>query len=633
MDSEICVPLEFLHGIGRFLSDDLVKEKLSLAVEKRRAYILQQLEPYIRQSGYSVSLSIGETGSENGASVEEEYEDPVQISRPVSSSSSSGLSDDSMKIFMPFGTLRSQTIKCGPLYRKEKVVFLEQWRRCAAGLQGHHMIFYSSERDAKPSSIINIEGYVARPAPQALTDPKKKGATFEIVCPGKRDYQFIARTAKDMDQWVAAICQASIQHIQMSSASFPIKTRHPTPEQNRIEDPALPDFKGDIYDDAGSLPKLNKSSEDVNYDPMEPEEEIYQDIPDVSRGGNSGEDSKHKSENKQMDKTPTLPPRRPLPSIPHEDLSDGESVYDDIGQHFNSIIYNNVGAGDKEPLLPLTSGGGHNEEEDIYDDAGVGYTSRFHDTIETKEKQSNIHNVTNFETTTPTQPNSSSEYMNCAGIRNKHKATEPQTTQPNSVRVNVKSDHSHVQKKLPHIQLNMSRANEESVSNHINNKPPAINQKPLKLTKSSNANSTKPHSTQLKESTNSFHVQGGDNETKTNQQCASKEKDIQNRIKQLQLTIASGNIPVGGHHPNYKPLTTVQPNESNLYKSMKSYNDTNTSSMPRPAGTNLHSNYKSTKPLKPNTSNLHNLMHNGEATNPASQSQPPPLPPRSYRKK
>lgn len=47
----------------------------------------------------------------------------------------------------------------------------------------------------KPHTSVNIQGFVARPAPSFDNDQKKKAAAFEIVCPGKRDYQVITGAA------------------------------------------------------------------------------------------------------------------------------------------------------------------------------------------------------------------------------------------------------------------------------------------------------------------------------------------------------------------------------------------------------------------------------------------------------
>jgi len=137
----------------------------------------------------------------NSDKVDEEYEEFQELGPPlfpaklpldsqISSTSSSSVPEEYTNLSLPFTELKTVTIKCGPLWRKEKFIFLEQWRRCWAGIYGHVVLLYNSERDTKPGSSFDIQGFEARP----LTvinhkDPKKKDSAFEIVCPGKKTYQ------------------------------------------------------------------------------------------------------------------------------------------------------------------------------------------------------------------------------------------------------------------------------------------------------------------------------------------------------------------------------------------------------------------------------------------------------------
>jgi hypothetical protein len=138
----------------------------------------------------------------NVSKVEEEYEEFQELGPPVvtakfpldsqsSSTSISGVTEEYMNLSLPYSELKTMTNKYGPLWRKEKnFIFLEQWRRCWVGIHGHVLLLYNSERDVKPSSSFDIQGFEARP----LTvinhkDPKKKDSAFEIVCPGKKTCQ------------------------------------------------------------------------------------------------------------------------------------------------------------------------------------------------------------------------------------------------------------------------------------------------------------------------------------------------------------------------------------------------------------------------------------------------------------
>ncbi|XP_032670135.1 uncharacterized protein LOC116843656 [Odontomachus brunneus] len=104
---------------------------------------------------------------------------------------------------------KSKCHKCGPLHRKEgKKLFMPENRACWVALVGSHLLIYRNERHARPGTIYPIRGYMARPAPNLLPrDQQKSDSAFEIFCPGNETLQFIARTSKDMHQWVAKICE------------------------------------------------------------------------------------------------------------------------------------------------------------------------------------------------------------------------------------------------------------------------------------------------------------------------------------------------------------------------------------------------------------------------------------------
>lgn len=74
-------------------------------------------------------------------------------------------------------------------------------RSCYAGIVGNHMLVYNSEQDSRPHSVIPLLGYRGRPISGA-SDPQ---TSFEIFCPGDRTFQFVARTSRDMDEWIEAL--------------------------------------------------------------------------------------------------------------------------------------------------------------------------------------------------------------------------------------------------------------------------------------------------------------------------------------------------------------------------------------------------------------------------------------------
>ena len=101
-----------------------------------------------------------------------------------SPSSGSGRSEDSCKVNLSFSELKSTALKHGPLQRKEKGVFSDQWCKYSTVLHRHFLCMYSSEQGVKPCASANIQGFIARPVPNPKNEP-----IFETVCPGKTSYQ------------------------------------------------------------------------------------------------------------------------------------------------------------------------------------------------------------------------------------------------------------------------------------------------------------------------------------------------------------------------------------------------------------------------------------------------------------
>jgi len=125
----------------------------------------------------------------NGSSLEEEYEElQAHIAHSPSPSPSCGRLDDICQINLSFSELKSTALKHGPLQRKEKGVFSDQWRKYATVLHRHFLFMYTSEQGVKPCASADIQGFIARPVPNPKNEPKKN-SIFEVVCPGKIAYQ------------------------------------------------------------------------------------------------------------------------------------------------------------------------------------------------------------------------------------------------------------------------------------------------------------------------------------------------------------------------------------------------------------------------------------------------------------
>ncbi|KAK8756938.1 hypothetical protein V5799_000369 [Amblyomma americanum] len=79
--------------------------------------------------------------------------------------------------------------------------FQKRW--CA--VRDGFLFLYDKQTDKRQKGQICLAMYEARPFVCTLKDASKKDAAFEIVCPGKKTYQFIAFNTKDMKQWISAI--------------------------------------------------------------------------------------------------------------------------------------------------------------------------------------------------------------------------------------------------------------------------------------------------------------------------------------------------------------------------------------------------------------------------------------------
>ncbi|XP_072767791.1 uncharacterized protein [Anoplolepis gracilipes] len=102
--------------------------------------------------------------------------------------------------------IKSKCHKCGPLKKEGKKLFRSESRTYWVALVGSHLLIYRTERNNRPCAIYPIRGYMARPAPNLITrDRQKNESAFEMYRPGNETLRFIARTPKDMDQWIAKI--------------------------------------------------------------------------------------------------------------------------------------------------------------------------------------------------------------------------------------------------------------------------------------------------------------------------------------------------------------------------------------------------------------------------------------------
>lgn len=238
-----------------------------------------------------------------------------------------------IKIYKNLSAIQTQSKchKCGPLYKKEeRKLFLSESRACWIALVGSHLLIYRNERQNRPYAIYPIRGYMARPAPNLIPrDRQKSESAFEMYRPGNETLRFIARTPKDMDQWITKICEVGCA----KSAKSKTEVR----ENRRTlvnEETISPDEAATRNRDAG--------------------ESIVVDKP-TAKGESASKDEEVEQRNK-VENPPPLPARIPrrLPSLPPdgdaiplykaavEDDDDDDDIYHKIEDLKNKTCYQNM---------------------------------------------------------------------------------------------------------------------------------------------------------------------------------------------------------------------------------------------------------------------------------------------------
>lgn len=179
------------------------------------------------------------------------------------------------------------------LLKAEKTGFLEkkgkdrlggllstsQKRWCA--IRGGILYMYDRPTDKRQKDQILLANYEARPFVYATKDATKRDAGFEIVCPGKRTYQFIAFNGKDMKQWISAIernNKGAAFSSQKEQASERASPSAPTKQISKRQTPPPPSSVSPIGKPPAALPQ--EPDFDLSYecvDAVEEEEPLYED--------------------------------------------------------------------------------------------------------------------------------------------------------------------------------------------------------------------------------------------------------------------------------------------------------------------------------------------------------------------
>ncbi|KAK7864888.1 hypothetical protein R5R35_001979 [Gryllus longicercus] len=362
MDMKSCDVKDFLQDVNRFLTETLKNEPLSGKAKTERDELAQKVSsllepagPYIDMSGSSKSSQSGEYVSLNtnqakntDSKLYEEFPDVHLLNHSGQQDCRHSINIE--HLILPASKLRMVGKKFGALSRKERFMglFVERSIRCYVGLLNQNLYVYNSDKDAKPVTYINVQGFEARPAVTFFPkDAKKRDFGFEVVCPGKKSYQFLASSLNEMEQWINCINEASSHIIENhDSENLPKKLLPkpkclpPTPSPTVIEDEEYDDVRG--HSDC-----VSEKNEEYG-------DEIYYNINDLNIIGKE----------------------RAVQSVDqHSDskyMTDSELVYDDICP-LNPKLYYNVSGQRTETTFESdkTLERTFEYDDDIYDDIGV----------------------------------------------------------------------------------------------------------------------------------------------------------------------------------------------------------------------------------------------------------------------
>lgn len=324
---------------------------------------------------------------------------------------------------LPAAQAKSKCHKCGPLHRKEgKKLFLSESRACWIALVGSHLLIYRNEKSNRPHAIYPVRNYMARPAPNLLPrDRQRSESAFEIYSPGSETLQFIARTPKDMDQWIAKVCEVGHDSERDERDAEVCKKKH---VESQISDPdeTARDAKKSTVDKPTKTDTSDKKEIERNHENPPPlpariprrlpslpsdnaivpcktaakedddEDEIYHKIEDLKNGtcyqnvalSTKESDADEKKQREAMyDDIRSSKEKNEEPVLAEEQSQDttlppDEELYDDIGTilRTGNVVASVASSAEqvRKSDRPITEG--EEKQEEFYDDVGVS-RSRF----------------------------------------------------------------------------------------------------------------------------------------------------------------------------------------------------------------------------------------------------------------
>ncbi|NXX55891.1 SKAP1 protein, partial [Scopus umbretta] len=147
---------------------------------------------------------------------------------------------------------------------REHSFFGSEWQKRWCVLNKRTFYYYANEKSKQPKGTFSIERYSARLAFHLRKDSRKK-CCFELICPGKRTYEFTAPSPAEAEDWVD-----QIQFLLKDLSSLTI----PYDEEDQEES----------YNEADSSDSVNRASYNTTLNQDEPNiemegDDIYEVLP------------------------------------------------------------------------------------------------------------------------------------------------------------------------------------------------------------------------------------------------------------------------------------------------------------------------------------------------------------------
>ncbi|NXI32068.1 SKAP1 protein, partial [Sterrhoptilus dennistouni] len=150
---------------------------------------------------------------------------------------------------------------------REPSFFSSEWHKRWCVLTQRNFLYYANEKSKQPKGSFPIERYQARLDSQLRKDSRKK-CCFQLLCPGKRSYEFTAPSPAEAQDWVEQI-QFLLR--DLSSLTIPCDEDEEDEEEEEEE----------LSRDRDSSDSMN-NSQNSTLNPEEPEpesEDIYEVVP------------------------------------------------------------------------------------------------------------------------------------------------------------------------------------------------------------------------------------------------------------------------------------------------------------------------------------------------------------------